>query len=343
MKKLIALILILVITSFVVVSKDSTPLNMESSFNKNGNPNDIVYVTPPDITSEKYKWEYIKDRLFDGETEHFYKIRGPILISLKNASRQDSIIIKEIIRELRTVIPNKTIDYFKSFVGKPFEIIARNDYNTKFKGLPVYSLMGSTILMEFDQNLNRSIVNESQITINVRMSSNVGNISSSRLVISDAKTERTDPYNIFFDINKILTHDERKKYIQYELLRSLCFVNDANFISNDSSIKNVFDTVLHSPENSNFTDADRFLLQKLYSDDFEDQFKAYMYANYPWRYASSFVNKEVHEFKVFAIIIGLGILVLILMLSYFQNRKYKYAYLSYLFPIFLISSFYKFG
>lgn len=67
MKKLIALILILVITSFVVVSKDSTPLNMEISFNKNGNPNDIVFVKAPDVKSEKYKWEFVKDRLFDGE------------------------------------------------------------------------------------------------------------------------------------------------------------------------------------------------------------------------------------------------------------------------------------
>lgn len=172
------------------------------------------------------------------------------------------------------------------------------------------------------------------------MSSNVGNISSSRLVISDAKTERTDPYNIFFDINKILTHDERKKYIQYELLRSLCFVNDANFISNDSSVKNVFDTVLHSPENSNFTDADKFLLQKLYSDDFMDQFKEYMYVNYPWRYASSFINKNVHEFKVWVIVIFLGILSFVLIFSYFKDAKYRYSYLNYLFPIYLILLFF---
>lgn len=337
MKKLIALILILIFTSFIVVSKKDTSLEMEIAIEKSGNINDVVYVKPPDFKSEKYKWEYIKDRLFDGETEHVYKIRGPILISLKNASRQDSLIIKEIIQDLRTIIPNKTIDYFKNFVGKPFETVTRNDFNIRFKGIPVYTLLGSTILMEFDQDLNRSIVMESQITINVRMSSNVGNISSSRLVISDAKTERTDPYNIFFDINKILTHDERKKYIQYELLRSLCFVNDANFISNDSSVKNVFDTVLHSPENSNFTDADKFLLQKLYSDDFEDQFKSYMYANYPWRYASSFINKNVHEFKVWVIVVFLGILSFVLIFSCFQNKKSKYSYLNYLFPVFLIS------
>lgn len=75
MKKLIALILILVITSFVVVSKKDTSLEMEIAIEKSGNINDVVYVKPPNFKSEKYKWEYIKDRLFDGETEHVYKIR----------------------------------------------------------------------------------------------------------------------------------------------------------------------------------------------------------------------------------------------------------------------------
>ena len=59
--------------------------------------------------------------MFDGETEQVYKRKEPILISLQNASKQDSFIVNEIIQELRTVIPNKTIDYFKNFIGIPFE------------------------------------------------------------------------------------------------------------------------------------------------------------------------------------------------------------------------------
>ena len=338
MKKLIALILILVITS-VVVSKDSTPLNMEMAFNKNGNPNDIVYKKAPDINSEKYKWEYIKDRLFDGETENVYKIKGPILISLQDASPQDSIIIKEIIQELRTIIPNKTIDYFKSFVGKPIEFVVNNNYNTLFKGIPVYSLMGSTILMEFDQDPNSSVKTEAQGINTVKVSNDIGNISSSRFFRDDVLNDRNGPYYIFIDINKVLTHQERKKYIQYEFLRSLCFINDANFITEDviaenNNFESIFNTAIHKPGNSKFTDVDKFLLQKLYSDDFIDQFKDYMYTNYPWRYASSFINKEIHEFKVWGIVIGVGVLAFSLMLSYFQDKKFKYSYLNYLFPTF---------
>jgi two-component system, LytTR family, sensor kinase len=341
MKKLIVLSLILVITSFIVVSKDSTPLNMEMSFNKNGNPNDTIYVKAPDINSEKYKWEFVKDRLFDGETENVYKIKGSILISLKDASPQDSIIIKEIMQEFRTIIPNKTIDYFKNFVGKPIEFVLKNNYNTLFKGIPVYSLMGSTILMEFDQNPNHSVTTEAQGINTVKVPNDIGNISSSRLFRDEVLNDRNGPYYIFIDINKVLSHEERKKYIQYEFLRSLCFINDANFITEDviaenDSFQTIFNTAIHKPENSKFTDVDKFLLQKLYSDDFIDQFKDYMYANYPWRYASSFVNKKEHEFKVWGIIIGVGVLAFVLIFSYFQNRKFKYSYLNYLFPVFLI-------
>ena len=76
------------------------------------------------------------------------------------------------------------------------------------------------------------------------------------------------------------------------------------------------------------------MITKLFATDFEKQFETYMYANYPWRYASNFINKKEHEFKAWGIIIGLGILVFVLIFSYFQNKKYKYSYLNYLFPTF---------
>ncbi len=336
MKKLIALILILVITSIVVVSKDPLSIKIKSDKYREqyGNINDTILLKVPDINSEKYKWEYVKDRLFDGETENVYKIKGPILISLKNASQQDSIIIKEIIQELKMIIPNKTIDFFDNFVGKPFGVVEKSNFNNQFKGIPVYSLMKSTVLMEFDQELNSSIVLESQFTINVRVSKDIGNITSTRFFRDDSQVLAN---NIFFDINKVLSHEDRKKYIQYEFLRSLCFINDYNFISDYySPVYSIFNSTLHNPEKSEFTDADKFLLQKLYSDNFIDQFKEYMYANYPWRYASSFVNKKEHEFKVWGIVIGLGVLAFGLILSYFQDRKFKYSYLNYWFPVFLI-------
>src|SRR5688572_8322998 len=110
MKKLIALILILVITSFIVVTNDSTPLTPEMAIEKSQKN-----------TSENEKWEYIKDRLFDGETDWVYKMEGPILIDIVNASKQDSLAVEETIKQLRAILPHKTIDYFKNFTGESFE------------------------------------------------------------------------------------------------------------------------------------------------------------------------------------------------------------------------------
>lgn len=325
MKKLIALILILVVTSFIVLS------NRPKYFNENQ--------AMERIDSENFKWEYVKDRLFDGETENVYKIKGPILISLKNASRQDSIIVAEIMHEIRAVIPNKTIAYYENFTGKAFKLDSKSNRYAKIKGIDFIELINSTIVMEFGQDLKHSSEYISQNFVNVDLPDSIGNIFSTRKFSKTVHSGSwSSAYTIYFNINKSLPHNERKKYIQYEFLRSLCYINDGNFINETrvNGIDPVFQTSVHQPVNSEFTDRDKFLLQKLYSVDFVEQFKTYMYANYPWRYASSLINKKEHEFKVWGIIIGVGILVFILIFSYFQDRKYKYSYLNYLFPVFLI-------
>jgi two-component system, LytTR family, sensor kinase len=344
MKKLIALILILVITSFVVVSKNDTSLNINIANDKSKNPNQY-----------NKNWEYVKDRLFDGETEKVYKREGPILISLKYASKQDSLIVNEIIRELRTVIPNKTVDYFNNFTGVSFEIALSNGYNKKYKDISLWDLSRSTTELGFykSSGVDNRLESEKRIwylmppkvdserNIDYRLPNEIGTITRG---IFDSKSENNySPISISFDINKEITYNERKTYIQYELLRSLCYIVDAKLFPVayvKENVNSIFKSARHNPENSKFTDSDKFLLEKLYSDDFIEQFETYMYANYPWRYASSFTNKKMHEFKVSGIILVLGILVLILMLGYFQNRKFKYDYLNYLFPIFIILMFF---
>lgn len=322
MKKLIALILILVITSFVVVSKDSEPLEIKFAKENSNNPN-----------PKNKNWEYVKDRLFDGETEKVLKREGPILFSLNNASQQDSLIVNEIIQELRTVIPNKTIDYFENFTGVSLHIAGQKGYNVKYKGIPFYDLVKSTTELTFSQNFDLSNKVVFQGYANYRLPNGIGSIT--REVFGPISEHNYTPISISFDTNKIVSFKERKTYIQYEILRTLCYINPTNQFSYGNS-NGVFETPDFIPEQAKFNKLDKFLLQKLYSDDFEDQFKDYMYANYPWRYASSFVNKKEHNIKVFAIIIGLPILVFVLMLGYFQDRKFKYYYLNYWFPIFLI-------
>lgn len=321
MKKLIALILILVITSFVVVTKDSEPLNITIATEKSKNQN-----------FKDKNWEYVKDRLFDGETEKVYKREGPILISLRYASKQDSLIVNEIIRELRIVIPNKTIDYFKNFTGYFLETGGYNGYNKKHHGISFNDLLKSTTLLNFNK-LDSTFLPEPQGALNYRLPNEIGSIR--REVFGPLSEHNYTPISILFDINEKVSYKERKTYIQYEILRTLCYINPANQFEYGNN-NGVFESPNFVPDHSKFNELDKFLLQKLYSDDFIDQFKTYMYANYPWRYASSFINKKEHEFKAFSIILGMGILVFVLMLGYFQNKTFKYSYLNYLFPIFLI-------
>ncbi len=311
MKKLIALILILVITSFVVVSKDSIPIGVKIATDNSNNSN-----------PKNKNWEYVKNRLFDGQTEKVYRIEGPILVVLNKASKQDSLAVHQIINELRIILSNKTIDYFNNFTGMSFENAQFADHNKKFKGISLHNILEKTIKLNFVDKTPGFPTNLDYVIQRSGFSKSELSIYSENWVV--------------FNFNKLILYERRKRHIQYEILRTLCYINPSKQYPIDNKLGGVFNSPDYVPDQARFNELDKFLLQKLYSDDFIDQFKDYMFANYPWRYASSFVNKKEHKFKAFGIIIGLGILVLILMLSYFQNRKYKYSYLNYLFPIFFV-------
>lgn len=316
MKKLIALILILVITSFVVVSNEEDPLIVKISNDKIFHPN-----------PKNKNWEYVKDRLFDGETENVYRLQGPILIDLTNATKQDSLAVEESIKQLRTILPHKTIDYFKNFVGKSIENIKDNDYNKNFKEFDLHGLLGSTIKIKFS-----TVIQDSRYRVTKTDDDN----QIGRTEITKYEGYNHNDQSIIFNFDQAIPYKKRKQYIQYELLRTLSYINPAKIYAIDHTEMGVFNTPDFIPDQAQFNELDKFLLQKLYSDDFIDEFKDYMYANYPWRYASSFINKKIHEFKVWGIIIALGMLSFVLIFSYFQNKKFKYSYLDYFFPIFLI-------
>jgi two-component system, LytTR family, sensor kinase len=323
MKKLVALILILVISSFVVVSEDDMSLDQKIQKEKRNNTN-----------PKNKNWEYVKDRLFDGETDKVLKREGPILIALKYASKQDSLIVNEIIQELRTVIPNRTIDYFDNFTGISLETARRNGYNINYKGISFWDLIKSTTELTFSQSLEVKNKFISEGGSFYRLPNELGSIT--REVFNSFSEYNYTPISISLYITQDISYQQKKQYVQYEILRSLCIIRPSREYPIKNNRNGVYETPDYVPDQAKLNQLDKFLLQKLYSDDFIDQFKNYMYANYPWRYASSFINKKEHEFKAFAITISLAILILILMLSYFQNKKYKYSYLNYLFPIFFV-------
>lgn len=334
MKKLIALILILVVTSFIVVSKDDMTLEQRIETEKSRNPN-----------SKNKKWEYVKHQITDDKVDlnvDYPKVfQEPILLDIKNATAKDSLAVVAFMKNLKEIFPLKKVLYFSDFVGKDFE-----SYQKSGKAL-------KSIKESFDVVMSYSV----RFSFNPKLqytSSGTSTYDGSNLYpyVGSLRKNVWNRYNnstqLIFGFRDKVSVEERRAFITSEFFRIYWKSYYKNFVS----IESIYPTLRqdqkeevkywkNNSSNSNnksigYVIDDAFLIDKIFSADFKEQFENYMYANYPWRYASSFINKKLHEYKVWGIIIGIGIVVFILIFSYFQGRKYKYSYLNYLFPTFLI-------
>lgn len=132
-----------------------------------------------------------------------------------------------------------------------------------------------------------------------------------------------------------LTPTEKKRIIEYMIVRSLCVLQNNNynsFIGN--AILDYKDQT--DPLSTNFTEADKFLLHNLYAPDFSDKAKKYITDKHSWRYYMNFVYRN--EVKWFSIILCTLIVILIFTISYktILTKKFKKPYFNYLFPGLLI-------
>lgn len=335
MKKLIALILILVITSFVVVSKKDSSLEMEITIEKSNIQN-----------PENQKWEYIKQEIADGKIDlkldYSQKYQEPILLEIKNATAKDSIAVAAFMRNLKKIFPLKKVCYFSDFVGTDFETYKKNGKALKPIEQSFDVVMSYTILLSFDPKLQYT-------------SSGTSTYDGSNLYSFPIGLHRRNVWNMYnnstqliFGFDDAVNVEKRQAFITSEFFRIYWKSYYKNFVAPDTKypmvrqdLKEEMKYLENNPSTANIKNIglikdDAFLITKLFAPDFKKQFESYMYANYPWRYASSFVNKKEHEFKAFMIVLSLGILVFVLIFSYFQNRKFKYSYLNYLFPTFFI-------
>ena len=260
-------------------------------------------------------WEYVKDKLFEGKINRNYqaaqKFYGPFLFSLKNATEQDSLALNAIIEDLKKIIPHKTVDYFSKFTKSEFSefINDKNNRNNKMHGYSYHDIISSTIKINFetDKYRNKSGSNESV-------------------------------KSLYFSFKNETTLNERKKLIQYEVLRTICFVHDKNddaqFLNLTYPTEAIFNSPTFNVLDKEFTEIDKFLVQKLYSDNFEQQFSSYMFQTYPWRYANLFINKNIAYIKVYALIGFISLLLFVLTFSLFNSRKTTYWH--YFFTLFIV-------
>jgi len=325
MKKIILLLLIFISVPFIITSKQGTyPIDTQIAFENDKN-------------TRNSEWEYIKNRLFNGESEYVFKIQGPILIALGNATKKDSLAMEKTMSELKKILPNKTIDYFKNYMKVDLltDMSNKQGYSNgrieKIKRIKLYSSVIHFVFNEtppfFRKLYNSSILDDgTTITRERRYHKKRGE-----------KFLRSSPETIHFDISKDISQEKRLQYIQYEFFRWLCSINsdDVYFLKYIKS--GIFNSPEYLPEYGKLNSLDTFLLQKLYSDDFIEEFKSYLFKNYPWRYAQSFINKKKAKLYAYIIVSALGLILFLLSFPLVKKVKFKHLYLNYLFVFLLLN------
>lgn len=275
--------------------------------------------------------------------DYSQKYQEPILLEIKTATAKDSFAVAAFMRNLKKIFPLKKVCYFSDFVGTDFETYKKNGKALKPIEQSFDVVMSYTILLSFDPKLQH-IGSSSRTTYD-----------GSNLYSFPIGLHRRNVWNMYnnstqliFGFDDAVTVEKRQAFITSEFFRIYWKSYYKNFVAPDTKyptlrqdLNEEVKYLEHNPSTANIKNIglikdDAFLITKLFAPDFKKQFESYMYANYPWRYASSFVNKKEHELKAFIIVLSVGILVFILIFSYFQNRKFKYSYLNYLFPTFFI-------
>lgn len=134
----------------------------------------------------------------------------------------------------------------------------------------------------------------------------------------------------YFGFKKETSLKHRIKYIQYEIVKTLCGVYNHREVVPLVSMNYPLESILNDPVynvlDKEFTELDKFVLKKLYADDFQEQFSDYMYKTYPWRYAGLFVNKEIQKLRIYICIGLVAVLILILSFSIFNATQKNYWY-----------------
>lgn len=354
MKRIILLLLILIgisIIPFQGPSKYKTFRSLHFKYNLS----DEILKNP-----EIQKWEYIKTRLFEEGKSTVAKFNGPILINLEDASPQHKNIVDEILKEIKELIPNKTIAYFKDYTGFEYKDVIKNAETLSPENNALFLLYTKSIKLCFK---NEPDISNEYIPIPSVNSFITSTLKNGSIIKRSKKTTRLindiEGSIMYFNFSESTTYQNQKKYIKYEILKSLSsfiVVNDyrLNFLvppnnlkyfnrpynkkyySSITGDKGVYSSERYFPGNYNITQLDTFLIQKLYADDFLTQFSNYLVKHYSWRYQFNFLHKEKVKLITIPVITLLGVIILILSFQILHKKRFRFSYLNYFLPIFII-------
>ena len=116
---LVLLIIVMITIPVIIFSDFSNKVNPSDvtvlnpllvDVHNKANPNDEISISP---LLDK-NWEYVKNRLFDGETSTIYKLKGPILFTLLQATKEDSLLVLDYINHENFELKYKALAILKS-------------------------------------------------------------------------------------------------------------------------------------------------------------------------------------------------------------------------------------
>jgi len=283
------------------------PASATGSINKTGSDATRVQVVPLNHTipaeNEIKYWRYLKERLFDGQRSVVASFQDDISIQLIWASGTDSIIVENLMKELRLLIPGRKIGFYGRGGHKDLFSISIN-FRDKigFDRGPDYSTRetnGNQIIgMGFKGYYQKEIFDQ---TIQIQFADSI-------------------------------SLSERKRYIEYAIVRSLCNMKGDPHNINVHLKNAIFNEFDYNPTQTEFTQADKFLIKKLYSKDFQAQFRKFMIDYNNWWYYMIFTNKTLMTMWGIIASIFLSLMLFIVFFKPVFVSVYKRKYLGYLFP-----------
>jgi hypothetical protein len=155
-------------------------------------------------------WEFVKDRLFDGSTNNVKKYISDIRIKLDgNPTYEDSTIINELIGELKDII--KTVDVRL----------------VKEKGNLVLTFLNHPDVKLYGDKSIIGIGNNYEIVKNARKEKRRS--ENYRQIFARFDTLENDYSAIALSFNNSMSYYDRKTFIEYYIVQSLCIVNEKSY------------------------------------------------------------------------------------------------------------------
>lgn len=289
------------------------------------------------LQPKDYLWEFVKDECRHGridlKTNYKEKYKDPILIAVKNATSKDSIAVEGLIADLKKTFPLKEVAYFSDFAGHQYVPLDENNALEIFGGYYYDELVSFTTHISFDPTI-----------IKRRSKSSSFKLRDSGIKENGWRRDKWNTYflhsELIFGFEEAVSIKEREFFLEHQFYEFM-WHNHTEEIEDamegqriDITFEFGFKQANKSLTNTKIRlDKEKFLIEKLFSNDFQKQFKNYMYKTYPWRYAYVFMDKEKAKQDANAIVVFTGLLFLILSCSLFWNRKFIYSFSNFFFPL----------